>query len=80
MSATTKIKRSGYPQIKADETQALADDAQKDLNEALPALEGAVRALDALDKSDISEIKVFNKPPEMVQIVMEAVCILLGAK
>ena len=67
-------------QVKAEETQTLADDAQKDLDEALPALEAAVRALDSLDKSDISEIKVFNKPPEMVQIVLEAVCILLGAK
>ncbi|KAF0301061.1 Dynein heavy chain 6, axonemal [Amphibalanus amphitrite] len=66
--------------VKADETQTLADDAQKDLDEALPALEAAVKALDSLDKSDISEIKVFNKPPEMVQIVLEAVCILLGAK
>lgn len=38
------------------------------------------KALDALDKNDITEIKVFNNPPEMVQTVMEAVCILLGAK
>ncbi|XP_077994098.1 dynein axonemal heavy chain 6-like [Glandiceps talaboti] len=66
--------------VKAEETQAIADDAQRDLDEALPALEAANKALDSLDKSDISEIKAFTKPPEMVQTVMEAVCIILGVK
>ncbi|XP_035826580.1 dynein heavy chain 6, axonemal [Aplysia californica] len=65
---------------KAEETQAIADDAQKDLNEALPALEASIKALDALDKNDIAEIRVFSKPPELVQTVMEAVAILLGQK
>lgn len=29
--------------VKAEETQAIADDAQRDLDEALPALEAAIR-------------------------------------
>ncbi|XP_071788570.1 dynein axonemal heavy chain 6-like isoform X3 [Asterias amurensis] len=66
--------------VKAEETQAIAEDAQRDLDEALPALESAQKALDSLDKNDISEIKVFNKPPDMVLTVMEAICILLGVK
>jgi dynein heavy chain len=66
--------------IKKEETQAIADDAQRDLDEALPALEAANEALNGLDKSDISELRVFTTPPEMVQTVMEAVCILMGAK
>ncbi|XP_013408536.1 dynein heavy chain 6, axonemal [Lingula anatina] len=66
--------------VKAEETKAIADDAQKDLDEALPALSAATKALDALDKNDISEVRVFTKPPELVQTVMEAVCILLGQK
>jgi len=65
---------------KATETEAIATDAQKDLDEALPALDAANKALDSLDKADISELRVFTKPPEMVQTVMEAVAILLGAK
>ena len=66
--------------VKAEETQAIADDAQRDLDEALPALEASMKALDSLDKSDIAEIRVFTKPPELVQTVMEAVCVLLGQK
>ncbi|KAK3599709.1 hypothetical protein CHS0354_037182 [Potamilus streckersoni] len=65
---------------KAEETKAIADDAQRDLDEALPALEAAVKALDSLDKNDIAEIRVFTKPPELVQTVMEAVCILMNQK
>lgn len=77
----TKVKEDeAVAKAKAQETQAIADDAQRDLDEALPALEMAVKALDALDKSDISEVRVFTKPPALVQTVMEAVALLLGAK
>ncbi|KAK6993296.1 Dynein heavy chain 6 axonemal, partial [Biomphalaria glabrata] len=37
-------------------------------------------ALLALDKNDIAEIRVFTKPPELFQTVLEAVAILLGNK
>eukprot|EP00198_Chlamydomonas_reinhardtii_P006936 XP_001696272.1 dynein heavy chain 3 [Chlamydomonas reinhardtii] len=56
---------------------ALKDEAQADLEEVLPALEAAERALSALNKTDIIEIKTFTKPPALVQTTMEAVCILL---
>ncbi|VDO49605.1 unnamed protein product, partial [Schistosoma margrebowiei] len=42
---------------KAAENQIIADDAQRDLDEAIPALEAANKALDSLDKNDISEIR-----------------------
>ena len=37
------------------------DDAQADLDKALPALENAVKALDSLTKGDITEVKSFAK-------------------
>ena len=64
----------------ADEVQVIADDAKRDLDAAMPALNNAVKALDALSKGDIVEIKNFKTPPSLVQMVMEGVCILLGAK
>lgn len=60
--------------------QSLADEAQADLDLALPAMEAATKALESLNKADINELRVFNKPPNLVKFVMEAVCLLLGAK
>jgi len=64
----------------AAEVQAIKDDCQADLDEALPAYYSALKALDALDKKQIQEVKSFTNPPRMVGVVMEAVCILLGKK
>ncbi|XP_052234681.1 dynein axonemal heavy chain 2-like isoform X14 [Dreissena polymorpha] len=58
--------------------QHMADLAQSDLNEALPALEEAIRALESLNKKDMTEIKSYAKPPTLVEKVMEAVMILRG--
>ena len=73
------LEDEAVAKVKAEETQAIADDAQKDLDEALPVLYNANKALDALDKSDIAEIKVFAKPPDLVMTVMETVSVL-GSK
>ncbi|XP_069805044.1 dynein axonemal heavy chain 2 isoform X1 [Dendropsophus ebraccatus] len=58
--------------------KALADNAQKDLEEALPALEEAMRALETLNKKDLTEIKAYGRPPALVETVMQAVMILRG--
>jgi dynein heavy chain len=58
----------------------IKDDCQADLDLAMPAYESAIKALDALDKKSIQEMKAFNNPPEMVKFTMEAVCILFGEK
>jgi len=66
--------------VATEEAAAIATDAQKDLDEALPAFDSAVKALKSLNKGDITEIKNFANPPALVKTVMEAVCILKGAK
>ncbi|XP_048578532.1 dynein axonemal heavy chain 1-like isoform X2 [Nematostella vectensis] len=65
---------------KAAETQAIADDAQRDLDEALPALEAALASLKSLNKTDVVEVRALQRPPLGVKIVIEAVCIMKGVK
>ena len=61
---------------KAAETEAIAQDAQRDLDEALPALAAAVQCLKDLKKADIDEVRVMNNPPARVALTMEACCIM----
>jgi len=42
-------------------SQAIADEAKADLQEAMPALNAALASLQALNKADIVEIKSFAK-------------------
>ena len=65
---------------KATETKAIADDAQRDLDEAIPALAAAVKCLEKLSKSDIDEVKNLQKPPAGVLLSVEAVSIMFGLK
>ena len=65
---------------KAVATKAIADDAQRDLDEALPALDAAVASLKNLNRNDIVEVKSLSNPPAGVKMVMEAVCIMMEIK
>ena len=64
----------------AEQCDTQAAECQAELDKAMPAYHKAVKALSKLDKKDISEMKTFTTPPEMVGVVMEAVCLLLGRK
>eukprot|EP00744_Colponema_vietnamica_P000902 GILI01001554.1.p1 GENE.GILI01001554.1~~GILI01001554.1.p1 ORF type:complete len:2075 (+),score=684.51 GILI01001554.1:415-6225(+) len=65
---------------KAAETKAIADDAQRDLDEALPALEAAVECLNKLKQEHVREVKAMANPPNGVKLTMEAVCIMQNVK
>lgn len=56
----------------------LQKEAEDALAEALPALEAARLALDDLDKSDVTEIRSFAKPPKQVQTVCECIVVMRG--
>ncbi|XP_053403793.1 dynein axonemal heavy chain 2-like isoform X2 [Mercenaria mercenaria] len=74
-SVAQKSERIADEEVKC---QHMADLAQSDLNEALPALEEAIKALESLNKKDMTEIKSYAKPPTLVEKVMESVMILRG--
>ncbi|XP_045516056.1 dynein axonemal heavy chain 2 [Pieris brassicae] len=69
--------RSKKTQEEEVQCKKLAEAAMRDLASAMPALEEAVKALDALNKKDITEVKSYAKPPQKVEMVLEAVLILL---
>ncbi|XP_064554393.1 dynein axonemal heavy chain 2 isoform X2 [Drosophila montana] len=56
----------------------LAATARADLEVVLPMIDAAVKALDALNKKDIAEVKSYGRPPMKIEKVMEAVLILIG--
>ncbi|XP_065175861.1 dynein axonemal heavy chain 2-like isoform X2 [Sycon ciliatum] len=60
--------------------KAIAEAAQKDLAEAIPALEAATEALKSLNKTDMTEVRSYTMPPPLVERVMDAVMILKGEK
>ncbi|KAI8782171.1 dynein heavy chain 12, axonemal, partial [Biomphalaria glabrata] len=62
----------------AAEAKTLKDECETELAEALPALEGALAALNILEPKEISIIKSMKSPPSGVRLVMAAVCVMKG--
>ncbi|XP_027740579.1 dynein heavy chain 12, axonemal isoform X2 [Empidonax traillii] len=65
---------------KAEEAQALKNECESDLAQAIPVLEAAIGALDTLKPSDIAVVKTMKNPPSGVKLVMAAVCVIMGKK
>lgn len=62
------------------ETNRIKEDAQADLDKALPALAEAVACLERLKKSDIDELRALKQPPRLVKLTLEAACVMFGIK
>lgn len=60
--------------------QAIKDDCESDLQEAIPALESALSALDTLKPADITVVKSMKNPPAAIKLVLEALCVIKGIK
>ncbi|TDG53310.1 hypothetical protein AWZ03_000125 [Drosophila navojoa] len=60
--------------------QAIKDDCETDLAEAIPAMEAALEALNTLKPADIGVVKSMKNPPYGVKLTLEAVCVLKGIK
>ncbi|KAM9332808.1 dynein axonemal heavy chain 1-like [Pholidichthys leucotaenia] len=65
---------------KAHVAGAIASDAQRDLDEALPALDAALASLKSLNKNDVTEVRAMQRPPQGVKLVIEALCIMKSIK
>jgi dynein axonemal heavy chain len=80
--ATKEIveKQEADATAKAGECKEIRDDAEHDLEKALPLLDKAVECLNELKKNDIDEVRSMKKPPSGVRLTMEAACIMLGIR
>ncbi|KAJ3335866.1 Dynein heavy chain 2, axonemal [Gonapodya sp. JEL0774] len=70
------LARTEKLMMEEEEVRAVAQAAQADLDLAMPALNAALVALEAINKKDLQEIKSYGKPPPLVEKVLEAVMIL----
>ncbi|KAL1453422.1 hypothetical protein WDU94_007562 [Cyamophila willieti] len=61
-------------------SQAIKDDCESDLAEAIPALKAAEAALGTLNSSDITIVKSMKNPPALVKLVLEAICVMKSVK
>ncbi|XP_052396332.1 dynein axonemal heavy chain 12 [Carassius gibelio] len=66
--------------LKANEAQALKNECESDLAEAIPALEAALSALDTLKPADVTIVKSMKNPPSGVKLVMAGVCVMKDIK
>merc|ERR1719453_2015448 len=64
----------------AAKSEAQKASVEADLDEAMPALQEALSALDTLTAKDIGEIKAMKNPPGPVKLVLQGVCYLKGVK
>lgn len=55
-------------------SQAIKDDCDSDLQEAIPALNAALSALNTLKPQDITIVRSMKNPPAAVKLVMEGNC------
>lgn len=60
----------------AKAAQAIKDECEANMAEAMPILNSALAALNTLTPADITIVKTMKNPPKGVKLVMEAVCIL----
>jgi dynein heavy chain len=66
--------------IVAKAVSTIKADCEADLAVAMPAYEASIKALNALDKKHIQELKSFSSPPPAVGLTLNGVCLLFGVK
>ncbi|KAI4463384.1 dynein heavy chain family protein [Holotrichia oblita] len=66
--------------IQAAAAQTLKSECEAELALAIPVLEDAIQALNTLKPTDITLVKSMKNPPEVIKIVMAAVCVIKDIK
>ncbi|XP_014284130.1 dynein axonemal heavy chain 7 isoform X1 [Halyomorpha halys] len=64
----------------AEAAQAIKNECDENLAEAMPILDAALAALNTLTPADITVVKSMKNPPKGVKLVMEAICVMKDIK
>ena len=65
----------------SDESQGVTDEGSTgEIVSPEKHMEEALKALNVLNKSDITELKSLSAPPQLVKEIMDAVCILFNQR
>jgi len=65
---------------KLENANAIKADCDEALKKVMPIYHSAMRAVQDLNKNDITEIKGFQVPPPGAKLVIQTLCILFGVK
>jgi dynein heavy chain 1 len=71
-------KMSKNVQEQQVQINARKEEAQRDLDEAEPALRSAQASVRGIKKRDLDEVKALARPPENVKLTLECISIMLG--
>lgn len=63
---------------KKENADAIQKDCEDELSRVMPIYNAAMKAVQELDKNDITEIRGFKSPPPGAILVMKTMCIMFG--
>jgi dynein heavy chain len=72
------INENRIVQLEDRNIEILKKENEIELAKCKPALEEAEKAVNALSKDDITELKTFKQPPEVVETALRCVFLYLG--
>jgi dynein heavy chain, axonemal len=67
-------------QEKSEDVRIVSIEIQRELDECVPAIEASCKALELIERNELKDVKSTNKPPSLLRLLMEPVCILLDCK
>lgn len=67
-------------QEKSEDVRIVSIEIQRELDECIPAIEASCKALELIERNELKDVKSTNKPPSLLRLLMEPVCLLLDCK
>ena len=66
--------------LQEEEARVIKEECEETLNRIIPSLNAAMNAGDVPSKKELADLRALKKPPEIVKLVMQATCMLLGVQ